>query len=240
MKHRRSDSRLHRGRRLDVSLREDERDWSFASRYPEQPVARDIEHKTLVRLDQGRQGACVGFGRAHGYATEPGAQLTTERIARFFYEGAKRHDSRPGEDYEGTTPNGLYKFLRSLGLIRAWYRIRTWDEFAVAIQKGGVDLAAPWREGCFDPGRGGIIRYTGKVRGGHFVHINGIAYSEGLVSIVQSWGRDHGQDGIVLLPIDDLKAMMRDGGMLYAVEENDISGLRAKPKPKRRWWQFWK
>ena len=56
-------------------------------------------------LDQGKEGACVGFAGAHFFGSESRIQDVTTRTARRFYKGAQKHDSWPGEDYEGTSPS---------------------------------------------------------------------------------------------------------------------------------------
>lgn len=234
MKHRRSDSRLHRGRRFDVAVIEDPRNYTYAT--PEERVPQSVFWNCAVRLDQGSEGACVGFGRAHGYACQPNVQLTTERIARFFYEGAKEHDNRPGEDYEGTTPNGLYRFLQKLGLIGNYYQIRNLFDLIAALQDSPIDLASPWRDGMFRPDAYGFIRYEGPLRGGHYLIVSGYNATEQYFTLVQSWGRDHGLDGIVKVAVSDMSQMIDEGALLFRVEEKDISGVKAAKPKRRRWW----
>ena len=240
MKNRRSDSRLRRGRTLDVSLHADPLNYTLKQADSVERVS--VKHPCAVRLDQGREGACVGFGAAHWYACLPWAQLTTERIAKFFYEGAKEHDERPGTAYEGTSPNGLFTFLRRLGLIGKFWQIRSYNEVCKALNsKGPLMMAAPWKDGCFEPDADGTIHYKGETQGGHFVTINGVDYEHGYFWIVQSWGREHGIDGEVKLPAADLRAMLRDGALIYWAEELSLASLQTTPR--RSFWSrliFWK
>src|SRR5688500_18795864 len=64
-------------------------------------------------LDQGKEGACTGFG----LAAVANALLTWRRVvpdpapvsARMLYEMAKRYDEWPGERYEGSSARGAMK-----------------------------------------------------------------------------------------------------------------------------------
>ena len=64
-------------------------------------------------LDQGREGACTGFG----LATVANYLLLRRRVipdpmpvsARMFYELARRYDEWPGEDYSGSSARGAMK-----------------------------------------------------------------------------------------------------------------------------------
>lgn len=231
---RRSDSRLHRGRRLDVSLRADPRNYTFAA--PAPLVERSKKWECPVRLDQGREGACVGFGAAHWYACLPWVQITTEKIARFFYQGAKENDEWPGEDYEGTSPNGLFRFLQHMGLIGRFYQVRSAVEaYKILSETGPLMMGARWREGCFEPDDNGYIYYHGAVQGGHFVCVNGVDFENKFVWIVQSWGRRHGIDGAVKLSFFDFEMMLNEGALIFWAEERSLAGL--KPKPRRSFWK---
>lgn len=71
-------------------------------------------------LDQGREGACTGFG----LATVAHYLLRTRRVtaddncvsARMFYEMAKRYDEWPGEEYEGSSARGTMKAWHKHGV----------------------------------------------------------------------------------------------------------------------------
>lgn len=194
-----------------------------------------------VRLDQGSQGACVGFGGAHHIACNPWPQMLTKAIARFLYDGAQDNDEWPGNNYEGTSGNGLMRFLKKAGLIGTYYRVRTFDELCQLLSNTGpVSGGFPWKEGCFEPDRRGFIRYEGEMKGGHYVCINEVNYEQEYFGIVQSWGRDHGINGEVKVSFADMRQMIEDGGKIYWFEEKSLDRLIAKLQPKRRWWQFWR
>lgn len=56
-----------------------------------------------ARLDQGREGACVGFAWGHELNAEPRRWWTTDQHARVIYRRAQQLDQWPGENYEGTS-----------------------------------------------------------------------------------------------------------------------------------------
>jgi hypothetical protein len=75
-------------------------------------LERYREHQVPI-LDQGKEGACTGFG----LATVANYLLTTRKIVpdcvpvspRMLYEMAKRYDEWPGEDYSGSSARGAMK-----------------------------------------------------------------------------------------------------------------------------------
>lgn len=61
--------------------------------------------------DQGREGACVGFG-----ISRLASQLNRKEYDGFWlYHEARKVDDRPGEDYEGTTVRAGLDVLRTVG-----------------------------------------------------------------------------------------------------------------------------
>ncbi|MEH6437521.1 C1 family peptidase [Massilia sp. DD77] len=76
------------------------------------PLEQYLDYRVPV-LDQGKEGACTGFG----LATVANCLLmrrkqkpdTTPVSARMFYELARRYDEWPGEDYEGSSARGAMK-----------------------------------------------------------------------------------------------------------------------------------
>lgn len=237
---RRSDRRTYKGRVLDASLEADPRDYRIPYKVSEEPAPlKSKKWECPVRLDQGSEGACVGFGIAHVMACHPLPQILTKAVAFFFYEGGKEHDEWPGIDYEGTSGNGVLRFLQKMGLIGRFYRIRSIKELDfILCTKGTVGGGFPWKRGCFEPDRNGYIKYTGRTEGGHFVCINERNFERDDYGIVQSWGRDHGIDGEVKITASDMGQMFADGGRVYWFEEKFIEKLIGKfLQPKKTFWQ---
>lgn len=69
-----------------------------------------------ARYDQGREGACVGFGASR-------AQSERNRVfldAFWLYNEAKKIDPWAGENYDGTDVNSAMKILARVGHKRIW------------------------------------------------------------------------------------------------------------------------
>lgn len=227
-KNRRSDRRTFRGRTLDVSLRGDPRNADFPMSSKLVP-GRELPIQTKrwhcpVALDQGSEGACVGFAGAHFYGTEDRIQEISVRLARRFYKGAQRNDQWPGEDYEGTSVNALMKFLHAEKLIGSYYWIHTADElFRTLSYHGPVIMGCLWLEECFTPWLDGVIRFKGEAKGGHATCWRGIDDEKGMVIIQQSWGPDHGDYGTVYMPMEDVEVLMRTNPQCVFPEKRSLN-----------------
>lgn len=68
-----------------------------------------------LNLDQGTEGACVGFSWAQEMAARPVVIPTTVQTARSLYFDARTLDQWPGEDYEGTSVLAGAKAVQRLG-----------------------------------------------------------------------------------------------------------------------------
>lgn len=224
-----------------MSLREDPRNEA----YPIAPLLAasaevPLASKTWASpycLDQGQEGACVGFAGAHWFGTDERQQTVTTKIARALYHGAQLHDEWPGESYEGTSVNGLAAYLRSIAAIGAYRWISTIDELQRTIAlHGPVIVGSAWTEGMSHPDHYGFIRYDGMNRGGHATCWRGVNFEERYFLIQQSWGRGHGLRGTVKLRFADAADLLRTGPQICFPEKRALQSL-TQP---RRWWQFWK
>ncbi|MEL0066597.1 MAG: peptidase C1, partial [Gammaproteobacteria bacterium] len=72
------------------------------------PLAAEIDNREAATvLDQGKEGACTGFGLAaviNLLKRRRGEQA--EVSACMLYEMAQKHDEWPGEDYDGSSCRG--------------------------------------------------------------------------------------------------------------------------------------
>src|SRR5262245_41926204 len=94
----------------------DFRDQMFEPTLIEVPVRRPLAAYRRYRvpiLDQGREGACTGFGLATviHYLLRTRAVVPDRRAvsARMLYDMARRYDEWPGESYEGSSARGAMK-----------------------------------------------------------------------------------------------------------------------------------
>ena len=94
----------------------DFRDVMFVPTLIEVPTTRPLADYKKVKvpiLDQGREGACTGFG----LATVANYLLRVRRVvpdpvqvsARMLYENARRYDEWPGVNYDGSSARGAMK-----------------------------------------------------------------------------------------------------------------------------------
>ena len=94
----------------------DFRDKMFEPTLVEVPSKREIaeyrKHKIPI-LDQGKEGACTGFGLAtvvnYLLYTRKHEPDKTKVSPRMLYQLARRYDEWPGEDYEGSSARGAMK-----------------------------------------------------------------------------------------------------------------------------------
>lgn len=103
------------------------------------PLASYLRHAVPV-LDQGKEGACTGFG----LATVANYLLAVRKVEpdprpvspRMLYEMARRYDEWPGEDYSGSSARGA---------VKGWH-------------KHGVCSGAAWEYRLTAPSPGGLTR----------------------------------------------------------------------------------
>lgn len=151
-----------------------------------------------VALDQGREGACVGFGWAHELAARP-VQVPniTNEVARNIYLRAQVLDQWDGEAYEGTSVIAGAKTVMELGYLKE-YRwalgpgaAAAERDLALAVgYKGPAVMGTHWYEGMMRPDVDGYLRPTGNIVGGHCYLVYGYSIKYGY-KVWNSWGTGH-------------------------------------------------
>lgn len=157
---------------------------------------------TIGNLDQGSEGACTGFGCAHVLATTPGAVPMTNDDGQTLYVWARRDDEWEGEDYDGSSVNGVMRASRTLGRIKGWRWCETAGELRHAISyHGAVEAGSDWLTNMFQPGEDGYLDVSGDVAGGHAYAVTGYrpARDRGLTAVdyrmENSWSEEWGDAG---------------------------------------------
>lgn len=165
-------------------------------------------------LDQGVEGACVGFAWAHEAAARPDEQPNiTDTVARLIYQEAQRLDPWEGEDYEGTSVLAGAKVLQRMGLIRQYrWAFTTLDALTVISRHGPAVIGVNWYEGMFEPDSGGFIRPTGLVLGGHAILVNGVNVKRQTVTLHNSWGQGWGVNGEAKMSWSDFDWLLQQQG----------------------------
>lgn len=189
-----------------------------------------------IRLDQGSEGACVGFGWTAEALAKPGVVqigdghwADAEWFALEMYRAAQRVDEWPGEAYEGTSVLAGAKIMQRSGLIGSYRWAFSIDDVIDALcapaRDGGgpVVIGIPWRESMYETRPGGLVEVDGTVVGGHCILLTGYhtrlrIWKEGwrkrfeVVRWRNSWGMSYGVRGDGYIRPEDLEALLADAG----------------------------
>lgn len=176
-----------------------------------------VRRKKNVFLDQGREGACSGFGFENVMALGPHrlAGANNSQAQQIYYE-ARRQDEWPGENYEGSSVNGAMKAGRLLGLISEWHWCLSLAEIDYALSYvGAVEAGTNWYSGMWNPDSDGYLHPTGTIVGGHAWAISGrkkMPSGRIRYRMENSWGQDWGREGAAWIWAEDLQLLMSGGG----------------------------
>jgi len=213
-------------RTLDWIPRFDER----SKNYPIRPLLgtrRTARKATFWQegtvLDQGAEGACVGFGWMAEVLAKPVApeQQPAEELgnslAQFYYKEAQKVDQWEGEDYEGTSVLAGAKVMKEYGLISEYRWCFSVEDIIDAVcLKGPVVLGVPWFQSMYRTLTGGLVYIdtTKEPVGGHCITITGYdpAMQIGRQTLEvfrwrNSWGHDYGDGGSGYIKVSDLKRL---------------------------------
>jgi hypothetical protein len=210
---------------LDWRPRFDERSRSFPVRAL---VPRNLTGKRLWDtgrvLDQGREGACVGFGwvgeELAGAAIRRTALDVTAAVgntmARGRYARAKQLDEWPGESYEGTSVLAGAKATLETGAIKSYHWAFSINDIRNAvIGIGPVVIGVWWYEAMYEA-PGGLVRVEGDKVGGHCLLLTG--YDPNYrgkgphFRWRNSWGHSYGLRGTAYISEFNLSMLTADDG----------------------------
>lgn len=184
-------------------------------------------------LDQGTEGACVGFGFAHELAARSYAPSSvggvTNEVARLLYVRARQRDEYPGEDYDGTSVNGGALVVRDAGFARAFHWADTFDDIRRAVgYEGPVVMGTNWHESMWDTNSIGYFPagVSGDVVGGHCWLIRGVSERRREFLCRNSWGVDWGVFGEFRMSFADVRRLFdEDGEACLLVGRDPIGSL---------------
>jgi hypothetical protein len=180
--------------------------------------------KTTGVLDQGREGACVGFAWAAELAARP-VEVTgvDDAFALAIYHRAQQLDEWPGEApaYHGTSVLAGAKACQEQGRISQYRWAFGLDDVLDTLgYLGPVVLGVNWHESMYRPDANGYIRPTGPIVGGHAILARAVNVRERYVTLRNSWGAGYGLGGDCRITFDDL------GGLLAARGEACVPIVR--------------
>jgi hypothetical protein len=180
-------------------------------------------------LDQGREGACVGFGctaeamaspvRRRFYFADPGSELAPadpNEVARELYRRAQQIDEWE-ETREGGTEGTSVLAGMKVGQERGWWSGYAWalnmGELRAALEEGPVVIGVEWRSGMYDTNRYGVVIPSGEVVGGHCLLVTGYSAIRDLYRWRNSWGKGYGINGNGwIMPYDLNRILFQAGG----------------------------
>lgn len=202
------------GRTLDWRPSHDDRSRKFpVSAILDTHIPRSYTWRCDVHMDQGREGACVGFGTAHEIAARPKVHPVTEILARAIYTEAKKIDEWPGENYDGTSVLAGMKIAQRMGFYGGYRWAFTLNDALTAISRHGpAVIGVWWHEGMVFPDKDGLIRPTGSKVGGHCILVKGVSVTKKLIRLHNSWGPFWGAGGDAYMSWDDFGALLDDDG----------------------------
>lgn len=173
-----------------------------------------------VYLDQGREGACVGFAFAHEAAARPEViPGVDDMYARRLYYAAQRIDPWDGGAYPGAFPfyDGTSvlagaQALKAAGAISGYLWAHYEPDMARAVgYRGPVVLGVDWFEGMYDPDQDGFLNMTGDIVGGHAILCIGIDVRRQAYVVHNSWGPGWGVRGRALIRRADMERQIAAG-----------------------------
>lgn len=209
-------------RRLDRLMQFDEKSRSFAVADILPDHFRSKTWALHARLNQGPDGACVGFGNTHRIAALPiSFSKASDDYARMIYHEAQRIDPWPGEDYEGTSVLAGVKVAQRLGHFSQYRWCFTIEDYMRAVaNEGPVIVGSWWDYSMFDPDERGLLHPDGRHAGGHCYILRGLTLEpRGILRgagpvfrITNSWGPEWGVNGEAYMTVEDFERyMMPDG-----------------------------
>jgi hypothetical protein len=179
-----------------------------------------------VVLDQGREGACVGFGWTGELLASPMPFRTDDTQANEFalsvYRRAQQLDQWAGENYSGTSVLAGAKVMKEKGYISGYRWAFNMDDLRSAvISEGPVVIGVPWKDGMYETRPSGLVDISGEPIGGHCLFLTGYnprARLKGEKANLEvyrwrnSWGLGYGVNGNGFIKAEDLATLLKATG----------------------------
>lgn len=179
-------------------------------------------------IDQGSEGACVGFGWTAETLAGPirvdlrDIQHDVPRdptsFAHHVYKEAQKIDQWPGEDYSGTSVLAGAKVMMKLGVLHEYrWAFNSSDIIGTLMAHGPVVLGVNWYSGMYRAPDGKLSIFGNKV-GGHCILAVGYNPSSDkfdgkeTIFLQNSWGNSWGINGIAEMTVEDLNRLISEGG----------------------------
>lgn len=165
-------------------------------------------------LDQGAEGACVGFGWEAEAGATPAVWPIDNGDAVALYHEAQVVDRAEGRVWaEGASVLAGAKAVVRRGRMTGYRWCFGLDDVLLALSwVGPVVIGVDWLDGMFDVDAAGLIHAAGPVLGGHCTLLHGLDPQLRTVTVRNSWGPAWGRGGDAWLAFDDLARLLARGG----------------------------
>lgn len=199
------------------------------------PPRRKLHRGPGPRIDQGREGACVGFAKAIALMSAPVAVKLNDptTFSMHVYNEARVIDGFP-TGTEGTSLVAGAKILQRLGWIDSYWWAFGIDQVLLALASHPVVLGINWYHDMYWTDVNNIVHVGGSWVGGHAITATGYARRldprTGKTALFirwrNSWGPDYGNRGDGWIRVEDLDWLLRQHG-----EACVLKGQRWVPLP---------
>lgn len=189
-------------------------------------------------LDQGAEGACVGFGWTGELLARPRTQVGVSTLlanahAIRLYNRAKQIDEWAGENYSGTSVIAGAKAVEETRMMEGYNWCFGLDDVRDAlITSGPVVLGINWYESMYETDENGVVVVDGPLVGGHCLLLTGYdpawpdpeddQKTHEMYRWRNSWGKSYGLGGNGWISAFDLAALLAQQG------EACVAGKRLK------------
>lgn len=169
-------------------------------------------------LDQGTEGACVGYAWAHEGAARPVVVKDVDVVKAWeVYRLARTLDQWPGEGYEGTSVLAGAKAVQTGILGKPVMQEYRWafglEDLVLAVgYHGPAVLGINWYDGMFRTDAKGFVNVDGDVAGGHAILCHAVNVRDKYAVLWNSWGSDWGQGGRARISFDNLDRLLHEQG----------------------------
>lgn len=191
---------------------------------------------SLLPLDQGNEGACVGFGWSGELQVPPVEIPVHNQFARNFFDGAQRIDQAEGRYYpNGATVLAGAKFAKKMNWISEYRWCFGMEDLIDSLcHRGPVVLGINWYAGMYSTDVDHRVWVNGELVGGHCILCVGWWPRHpkfgNCFLLLNSWGKMWGDNGIGYVAESDMR-------LLLINEQGEACIARdIAPKPRIPWW----
>lgn len=177
-------------------------------------------------LDQGSEGACVGFGWSGELAATPvtakelpGSPTIDNAYALDVYHRAQAEDRAMGNNWpEGASVLAGAKAVTKLNLITEYrWAFGIDDAIDAIVGHGPVVLGINWYNSMFNPDARGYMTVSGSIAGGHCIVAYGYMPNDPVTGsdtiwLRNSWGPGWGVNGTAYIRSADLARLLSEQG----------------------------